>query len=323
MKISLLLFVLLYSFFCIGSPALEPKAHDEISIMSFNVENLFDTKKDLNRDDHAYLPLKNKKTVETQNFCKKLKKNYKKECLELDWNEDTLTKKMQNLAHVILSPDQGKGPDILLLVEVENKPVLEKLNREYLKKSDYKTLVLIEGPDKRGIDVALLSRLPELEPAKLHKIPYKGRNPEEHSWMKRSRGILEARLQLPSGDALHVFVGHFPSQRNPTYWREQSVHFIKEKMKSLGSRMFILGGDLNITTEEEAKTGFFSQHLSSVGIVLHLHGCKNCLGTYNYKGAWSFLDTLIVSKNMSADKGNAPYFINLESADVLNSSPTF
>ena len=57
---------------------------------------------------------------------------------------------MKNLSEVILY----KSPDILILQEVENIDVLEQLQKKYLLSSGYNHARLVEGKDKRGIDVA-------------------------------------------------------------------------------------------------------------------------------------------------------------------------
>lgn len=302
------------------APALQPKAAEEISIMAFNVENLFDDKHDANREDFTYMPLSAKNTPEVQNFCKTQKGYYKRECLESDWNSTIIEKKLKNVAEVILSVDEKKGADVLLLVEVENDNILTQLNKRFLQDAGYKTQVLIEGPDERGIDVAVLSRLPLDGKAVLHKIPFKGINEEDQKWMNRSRGILEVPLKLPNGSKLITLSTHFPSQRNPRYWRAQAVEFAVKLMKERPNEMFVLGGDLNITHDENEEAGFFSKEISQVGLVSHLVGCKHCDGTHSYRNDWSFLDVLVFSKNLDA-KGSALYQLLPETIDVVKYTP--
>ncbi|MFN8845622.1 MAG: endonuclease/exonuclease/phosphatase family protein [Bdellovibrionales bacterium] len=275
----------------------------EISVMTFNVENLFDTKKDPGKEDHTFLPIEVKSTNEIKSFCQKLKGHYKKECYNLDWDQQVLAQKMKNLSRVILSYNNGRGPDVLMLTEVENNSVLTQLNNNFLKAAGYQTQVIVEGPDPRGIDVALLSRL---------KMDNK---PELHLLTKNSRGLLEVHLRTPEGSILKVFVGHFPSQRNPRSSRQQHVEKSVEILSQLENQMYILGGDLNISAHEEKETGFFRKHFSKVGLVGHLVACQNCSGTHKYRGQWSFLDTLIFSKNLGEDE-NSPYILDKSSLQV-------
>ena len=65
--------------------------------------------------------------------------------------------KLEALAEIILKFDC----DILALQEVENIEFLERFNSEYLN-GKYSEVILEEGSDPRGIDVAILSDLPIL-----------------------------------------------------------------------------------------------------------------------------------------------------------------
>lgn len=303
------------------APDLKLKSPNEISIMNFNVENLFDNIDDPDRDDAAYLPLSQKQSPAHQALCAQINHRfYREECLGLDWSEEVLAAKLKNLSQVILGVDQ-QGPDILVLQEVENDRILSRLNKEHLAKAGYQTQVLIEGFDTRGIDIALLSRFPLAGEPQLHRIPYVAQNDQDKKGMERSRGILEVPLKLPTGEKLIVLGAHFPSQANPTYWREQSVAFMATLIKEKSAQdMVIASGDLNITTEEEAKTGFFKKTFSEVALVSHLVGCQKCLGTHHYRRDWSFLDVLLFSKNMN-DQGQAAYTLDPNSIRVINSDP--
>ena len=274
-----------------------------VSIMSYNVENLFDNIKDPGKSDYTYLPLEEKNNPEVQNFCRsQSEKSRIQECLETDWSDSVLSKKMSHIADTILQIN-GRGPDVMLLVEVENLNILQKLNREYLSAAGYTTEVLIEGDDQRGIDVAVLSRFPLAEPAALHRIDFtpETKNP---NWKKPlTRGILEVPLRLPDGKTLYVYALHFPSQAKPLIQRQDAVRTLnKLNMSKPADALQIAGGDFNITKEENHSVGLFSQALSSQWDVSHLVGCKSCKGSHYYKGDWSFLDALLFSKSLAPTK---------------------
>lgn len=278
------------------------KSDGEMSVMTFNVENLFDTVHDKGTEDYTYLPLKNKKkNKEVQAFCKTVTNSYyQKECYEFDWNKDVLKAKLKNIGDVIKFVDAGRGPDNILLAEVENLRVLKMLVKTQLAKLGYKTVVLIEGPDLRGIDPAFISKFPMVGKPKLHIIPYQDANPEKLKWAKRSRGILEVTIQAPNKKNITFLSAHLPSQSNPTEWRAQAIDFAKNLMLDYQKqgRAVIFGGDLNIIRTEEASKGYYKNVMSQVGQVSHLVGCKHCLGSHNYRGDWSFLDVLIFSNNL-------------------------
>lgn len=297
------------------------KAANEVSVMNFNVENLFDNIHDENREDQTYLPLAKKQTPEHKALCAKMNQiNYREECMNLDWSDEVVNTKLKNVSQVILGVD-GQGPDILVMEEVENDRILGRLNKEYLAKAGYQTQVLIEGPDERGIDIALLSRFPTVGTPELHKIPYVPKNDHDKEWMARSRGILEVKLKLPNGETLTVLGAHFPSQANPRYWREQAVEYLSKLIAERSAKgMVIASGDLNITHNEEVDARFFHDDFSKVAMVSHLVGCKKCDGTHSYRREWSFLDVLMFSKNMG-DQGTASYKLEPDTIAVVNKDP--
>lgn len=95
--------------------------------------------------------------------------------------------------------------DVVCLQEVENRFALEEFVAVYLPDSGYET-VLIEGNDGRGIDVALLSRLP-IESATSHRnLRFSG--PADGRRFRRD--LLRVRIGAPL--AADVFVVHLKSQ---------------------------------------------------------------------------------------------------------------
>lgn len=277
------------------------KKSDEISIMTFNVENMFDSIHDEGVDDYTYLPLSEKKrSPEAYQACSKVRGYfYKQECFEKNWDSAAVDFKLSQVAQVIKYPDKGNGPDIILMAEVENKNVLNLLFNGKLKNQGYQTLAILKGPDPRGINTAVVSKFPLASEPILHIIPFKLDKDLEAS-AKRTRGILEATLKLPNGKQLTVLAAHFPSQGGPTILRKQAMEYMTKLMTDYAGqgRAVIAGGDLNTTQEEDESYGYFKNILSQGGDVSHLVGCFKCKGTHNYRGSWSFLDILAFGKNI-------------------------
>lgn len=277
------------------------KGPGEISVMQFNVENLFDNIHDEGTEDYPFLPLNEKSKPAVKKFCSEIKSGYyKSECFEQDWSDENVKIKLSQVGKTIRFVDNGQGPDNLLLEEVENIRILNRLVQEELKDLGYQTVVLIEGPDVRGIDPAFISKFPMVGKPQLHIIPYKESNPEKLKYAKRSRGILEVTVELPNKKPLTFLIGHFPSQSNPTDWRRQAVEFTTSLMKTYEAqgRAVIAGGDFNIIPEEERSSGYFAKTFSTAGKVSHLVGCSACEGTHNHKGQWSFLDVLVFGNSL-------------------------
>lgn len=281
---------------------LTKSSQDEVTVMTFNVENLFDTLHDENREDYSFLPLNEKQKKEVQEFCNNISSShFKRECLEKNWDENAVKFKMSQIAKTIKYVDNGAGPDIIFFAEVENLRILNRLNDEYLKDMGYKTRVLLEGPDMRGIDPAIISKYPIKGKPKLHLIPFKNLEPDQLQKAQKLRGILEVTVTLPNKKNVTLLAVHFASQASPTELRLQSAQFLKEKMLEYekAGRAVIAAGDMNTIDVEDKSHGIFSNILSQAGGVSHLVGCKSCDGTHNYKGNWSFLDVIVFGNKLS------------------------
>jgi endonuclease/exonuclease/phosphatase family metal-dependent hydrolase len=291
---------------------------NDLSVLAYNVENLFDTVHDQDREDWEYLPKAVRdQTPEAIEWCNTNALN-KNACLANDWNDDVLKEKLKRIVSTILSA-KDQGPDVVMVEEVENLNVLSMLANalSIQTKSDY-TPVLIEGDDKRGIDVGLLTKKKVLS-ATLHRIPFseKARGYDENQNLKsvNTRGILETIIGLENGKKLHVFGGHFPSQRNPSIQRQEALAFLAKLVNQVPSTDLVLaGGDLNITKEEEASLSLFS-NLSQQGLsVSHLVGMKDQPGSYYHQGAWVFLDAFIFPNRALDSKSE--WSVNLDSMTV-------
>ncbi len=265
-----------------------------ISIMTYNVENLFDTLDDPKKNDETFLP-KKKKNKAVQKKCRATSRGrWLKDCLNTNWTTYMLSLKMKRLASVIKSYKGSKGssagPDILLLQEVENLSVLKDFNKKHL---GYPNVILLEGPDRRGIDTAILSRLPSVKKPKLHLQKIKS---QKSKAFKATRGILEAFLKLPNGETLNVYSIHFPSQGSPTSARKQAISLLN-KIAGSNKKLSLVGGDFNITSKEDKSHKIFTKTLSKKWSVSHLIGCEKCKGSnyYHRTRSWSFFDALLFS----------------------------
>ncbi len=269
------------------------QAADSLSIVTYNVENLFDTRDDPDRNDHTYLPLSAKRNDAHRQRCAAIEVDrWRRECLELDWSEAVLEAKLEALQAVILSVDDGRGPDLLVLQEVENLAVLERLRRVYLQAAGYGPAILLEGADRRGIDVAFLSRLPQRGPAILHTIPFVGFPPRR---VEDTRGILEASFELPDGALLTAFAVHFPAPFHPRAMRAQALAKLNALLDALPpDRPAVAAGDFNITSVEDREYRVLERLVEPRWQLGHRYGCDGCRGTYYYypDDNWSFLDMI-------------------------------
>lgn len=269
-----------------------------ITLMAFNVENLFDTEDDPKKSDETFLPLSKKGTPRHLKLCEKYRsEKWREECRTFDWSEEVLKLKLERLGKVIRSVKSGQGPDILVLEEVENKGILERLVKEQWGGLDGKQVILIEGPDQRGIDVAMVSRLPLLGKPRLRRIPF---HSISHDQKIDTRPILQARFKLPDGKPLTVFGVHFPAPFHPFALRIQALQYLNQLRQEVGKdEMVIAAGDFNIPREEDNKERLLERFTQVDWVVAHKWACGTCNGTTYYapKKSWSFLDMIFLSKN--------------------------
>ena len=283
-----------------GPPPATDDAGDAtpVTIMTFNVENLFDTRDDAGKDDRTYLPLAMKQTAEHKGACAKVEvPHWREQCLDWDWNEDILERKLAVLAEAILQVNDGRGPDILALQEVENRSILERLRTEYLSGSGYRPSILIEGDDNRGIDVAFLSKLELDARPRLHRIPFDRAEPAR---VADTRGILEASFVLPDGSLLTGYAVHFPAPFHPTEMRVTAYELLARLLAGLpADRPAFAAGDFNTTSEEDRKQAMLDRYARPHWIIVHEQDCKDsrgdCRGSSYYArdDTWSFLDMIL------------------------------
>lgn len=124
------------------------------------------------------------------------------------WTKSRFYKKRNNMYKAILALSDNKPLGILGMCEVENEYVLNSLfNQTPLKTHNYRW-VLYEGPDRRGIDPAIVYSKDLFTLVDSKTIPYF--NPEEPDY--HSRDILYAKFIDAADDTVHVFVNHWPSR---------------------------------------------------------------------------------------------------------------
>lgn len=294
-----------------------------VTIMTYNVGNLFDTKHDEGKNDHTYLPLE-KKTANVMRACDRIPQSWwRKSCREKNWNEEALNLLLSRLSDVILSAKKN-GPEIIIFEEVENKSIVERLRNKFLSGKGYLPAIHLETSDRRGIDIAILSKLPLIKGPYQYPITLEGRGKLKRfskNWKnnkKSYREILHAVVKLPDGSPLNVMGLHFSSQSLPVEARRQSIAVLNKATAQLRKRneMVVVGGDFNISKKEERKSQLYRK-LSSKWLVAHLMGCDKCRGTYYYHRdrSWSFLDSILFSKNM---KEQSKWVVLPKSVRVFN-----
>jgi len=264
-----------------------------ITIMAFNVENLFDNVDDPDKNDRDYLPIAAKQNAEHQAACMTVDvASWRNRCLTIDWTDDILRRKLQVIANTILQVNNGRGPDIIALQEIENAEILERLRSEFLAPAEYLPGVLIEGWDIRGIDVAFLTRLPLAGSPQLHEITF---DAEFAAKRGDTRGILQTDFQLPDGSLMTGFSVHFPAPFHPTGMRIAAFNKLNELSAALpDNRAIFAAGDFNTSSVEDAQHNMLDRFVRPDWVVSN-DLCVDCKGTAYYArdNSWSYLDMVL------------------------------
>jgi endonuclease/exonuclease/phosphatase family metal-dependent hydrolase len=271
-----------------------------VTVMSFNVENLFDNLDDPNKDDKAYLPIEAKSGAEHIAACNEISfDKFRDECLNLNWTDAIVETKLNAVAETIRHSNDGRGADIIALQEVENVGILERLRTEKLADLGYQPAILVEGSDARGIDVAFLSKYPLVGEPALHALSL----PDFPERAKDTRGVLQASFLLPDQSIVTGFSVHFPAPYHPTAMRVAAYQHLADLRAALPSDHHVFAaGDFNTTSREDTAVRLLDEHVRSDWVPVHDVGCGDCRGTYYYDGdsTWSYLDMILFAAGSGA-----------------------
>ena len=251
-------FLMLALWLCAGLSA-------QVRIVSYNVENLFDTKHDTLKLDEDFTP----------------KGKY-------HWTVSRYYSKINNLSRVLVSVGEWQPPVVVGLCEVENEQCLKDMvSSGPLRKMEYQ-YVYQESPDQRGIDCVLLYRNKNFR--LLHSGFFTVPMPEGE---RPTRDIVYAEGIVNKRDTLHIMMCHLPSQLGGTketaHKRAIAHRVLQQAVDSIlqvhPDASIVIMGDMNAKPTDELRgmhnlmMSFEQQHK----------------GTHKWKGEWSCLDQFYVS----------------------------
>jgi len=261
-----------------------------LKIATYNIENLFDLKKN-GHEYNEYIP--NTKS---------------------NWNIRTYKIKLNNLSHVIKEIDA----DILALQEIESLQALKDLRYSLKEKGLYYQYYKIANKKSTTTKVAILSKIPFIYTKELSVNP-----------TYRYRNILEAKFKIDNQD-LYLFVNHWKSKAGPESMRIVSAKKLRSRIKEIGQdKNIILLGDFNSDYEEYIKFKRKRKHndtngKTGINHVLHTKNQttkasnvkyeKNSFYnlwydiqekdryTYIYRGKKEALDNIVISQSLLKQK---------------------
>lgn len=277
--------VLLMLFVTLSATAQE-KRYEVYGVGFYNLENLFDTIHDYGKNDYEYLPDGTNK-----------------------WGTLKYTNKLKNMATVLNEMATDVIPVGMAAVgvsEVENSRVLEDLvNHEILAPRGW-DFVHIEGPDKRGVDCALLYNPQLFKPVNSKLAPY---TTEDNDTTYKTRGFLIVSGEM-GGELVHIIVNHWPSRYASSPARERAGVLVRDLKDSLLAEMpesrVIIMGDMNDDPDDKSLK-------SCLGALRDKDDIENATDLYNpwwdilrrrghgtlkYRGKWNLFDQVILSGNL-------------------------
>ena len=294
MKRFLLLFLLLVT---VLSTHAQEKKFAVYGVGFYNLENLFDITHDEGKNDYEFLP----------------DGSYK-------WNEIKYSHKLANMSRTLA--DMGTdvlpksvGCALIGVSEVENAHVLNDLVAQPpLAARGYK-FCHIEGPDRRGVDCALLYNPKLFKVNSVVLYPYVQQLEKDSAY--KTRGFLTVCGTL-AGEPLAVIVNHLPSRFNVSFYREQGarqISAIKDSILRVApSTKVIVMGDMNDDPMDKSMAECLrgKRNIKDVGDKDLYNPWWNLLaregkGTLFYDGGWNLFDQILLSPNLLCRDGKKDY----------------
>ena len=238
-------------------------------IVSYNVQNLFDSNHDDGHEDFEFLPIGHPlkiKGCNKQAYAKRIK------CKKLNWSEESVNIKIAQIKKAV------GHPDALAILEIENEIVAKKLALAL----GFSNYVVSDFHDGRGITTAFFFRQGKV--IRKQEIP-----------IKNSRSILELKINLRTDETITFFVNHWPSQGHSSYAREEVGKKLFKRVGELRNEQIVVLGDFNFDPRYEANSFFDSNRLVDLSPIYEVN-----TGTYFFipEQKWSGFDRVLVSKNL-------------------------
>lgn len=241
----------------------------------WNVENLFDCQHDSLKEDHEFQPEG-----------------------EYHWTRGRYWKKLDNLSRTIAAiAGNDAWPMVIGMCEVENDSCLRDLTRRSPLRIARYAYVHEEGPDVRGVDVAMLYDSLQFRPLGHNAI----RIPSAEHGFRPTRDILHVwGLCSTLPDTLHIIIVHLPSrsgsgQKGEAH-RRLAVATLCGLLDDLEGKSILLMGDFNAEPNDNIFRNIRERMTS-----LMPQGRKElsrAQGTYYYRQLWGYLDHILVSTSL-------------------------
>ena len=257
----------------------------EAVIAFYNVENLFDTENDPNKNDEQFLPTG----------------DYK-------WTPERYHQKLENLSSVISLIGQDKGGVVVIGVsEIENRKVLEDLAAMPKLKSLHLAVAHHDSPDRRGVDVAFLYNQKRFQVIDTNAFPV-----VTDDTNFRTRDLFLMTGIIDGTDTVHLIVMHWPSksggEKRSMPKRIAAAQAARNVADLLLARdinaNIIFMGDLNDNPTATSIKDYLKPKVKIKDVekgdlfnpMWKMY--QDGIGTYAYRDNWEVIDQMIISSNL-------------------------
>lgn len=246
----------------------------ELRMMWYNVENLFYPDNDSLSGDDDFTP----------------------EGIR-HWTYGRYNAKLTQLAKVIIASGNWEPPDLVGMCEVENARVLEELTRHPLLAPYNYGYLLVEGNDRRGMDVACLYRKKRVDLVERTAFP-----PVPGAGFEKTRDVLHVCFTWGKSDTLDLFLVHLISKYRgagvtATYRKQQVEDLIGRVDSVSGLRPYslkLLCGDFNEVYEGYSMEPLRLRSKGELPIRRIAIETEGGGGSYKYHGSWSLIDQIFM-----------------------------
>lgn len=190
--------------------------------------------------------------------------------------------------------------DVLALEEVESRFYLQQFVAAMLPDMGYQHVVCFEGNDKRGIDVAILSRFP-VGPVTSHMYERFSDGSGSETWFHRD--LLQVRIDPPDAPSFQAFVVHFKSKRGGGDTEKTRLAECRQARKILDQELtkdkdalFVICGDFNDTFESSPLKAI--RGTGPTALVDFMRDFAKDAVTYNNNPHRSTIDYILASPGM-------------------------
>ena len=262
-------------------------AQKPYKVVFYNLENLFDTINDPNKNDEEYLPEGARK-----------------------WTTYRYNQKQANMSRVLfdIALVDKNFPTVIGVSEIENRLVLEDLlATPKLAKTNYR-IVHYDSPDRRGVDCAFFYRPDQfkLEGSEAHKISFPGRP----NFLTRDLVAMWGKIE---GEPFYFIVSHWPSRLGGKERSQYARDFVAAKCKHICDSVrtvnpatkVVIMGDFNDDATDKSVTDVLGAKgkLNQVGANDMFNPFWSMYragyGTLGYRDSWNLFDNIVVSENLA------------------------